>query len=154
MKITQDSIVSTLLLLLAGWYYLQARALPAGRSGDPGPAFLPTLLALSLAILGILLLIRSLKATVIVPPEEPNGRSSRTWRAWLTITLSVLYTVVFIPLGFALSTWLYTLALSLMFTRAREGWAIPLIAPFLTTGAIYFFFRIALGVRLPAGPFG
>jgi putative tricarboxylic transport membrane protein len=70
----------------------------------------------------------------------------------LTIALTALYVAMFQVLGFALSTWLYTFSVTALFRRDR--WLYLVVVPIVSTTLIYLLFRIGLGVRLPAGPFG
>lgn len=80
--------------------------------------------------------------------EPPVQRPARPWIAFLA---TVVYALLFEPLGFVLSTAVFSAVVTALFTRERQ-WL--LAVPTLVTIALFVFFRVALQVRLPAGPFG
>lgn len=142
-RIHGDVLSGSALLLLAATYFVAARELPEGRD-EPGPAFFPLLLSIVLAILALALLIEGLRASRF-------ERLHDLGRPLLAIGLSALYVAAFEKLGFILSTWLYSLAVTSMFRRDRR--LLLLTVPTLSTVAIYLLFEIGLGLRFPRGPF-
>ncbi len=150
------------LLAVAVAYGTAAFRLPPG-GGEPGPGFLPSVFAVLLAALSIGILVGGLRrsapsargsseAEATLPTEstvEPAAqRSARSWMAFLA---TVAYAVLFAPLGFVLSTAAFSTVVTALFTRERR-WL--LAVPALVTIALFVFFRVALQVRLPMGPFG
>ncbi len=143
---SRDDIVSgAVLLALALLYGASALRLPAGGE-DPGPGFLPLVLAACLAGLSGWILVRGLRGL----SGEPMGAGpgSRGPRPWIAIGLTLAYAVAFQPLGFVVATLGYTAGVAALFTRSRRG---ILLVPPTVTILLYLFFRVALGVRLPAG---
>jgi hypothetical protein len=65
--------------------------------------------------------------------------------------MTILYAALFQPLGFTVSTLAYSAVLTGLFTDERK---LLLSMPVLVTAALYLFFSMALGVRLPPGILG
>ncbi len=149
MRFNRDVISGGALLALALLYFRAAGKLPAGRD-EPGPGFLPILLSFSLALIAVWILIGGLKNAA----GQETGSETRVglspWKPILALTLTALYATLFQILGFVLSTWLYTLSVTLLFRRDRP--ILPLLVPILSTATIYLLFEIGLGIRLPPGP--
>lgn len=149
MRFNRDTISGGALLGLALLYFRAAWNLPAGRD-EPGPGFLPILLSFSLALVALWILIRGLKnAAALRTNAEPEARP-QPWKPILAICLTALFAATFQSLGFAVSTWLYTLFVTLLFRRDRL--ALPLVVPVVATAMLYLLFEVGLGVRLPPGP--
>lgn len=146
-KIHLDVVSGAVLFVVALVYYASTRNLPAGQ-GEPGPAFFPILLAFVLGGLGLSILFQGIKKSTERNQEPGYG----FWKPGLTIVLTAIYVVVFPALGFAVSTWLYTLSVTVMFRRDRR--LLLVVVPTVSTSLIYLLFRIGLGVRLPSGPLG
>jgi hypothetical protein len=137
------------LLGLALLYFRAAWDLPAGRD-EPGPGFLPILLSLSLALVALWILVGGLKKQAVLGTNAESGAPPKPWKTILALGLTAVFAATFHNLGFAISTWLYTLFVTLLFRRDRL--AFPLVVPVFTTAAIYLLFEVGLGVRLPRGP--
>lgn len=164
----KDTISGTALLLLSVGYFILAMRLPSGRQ-EPGPGFLPAVYAGLLAVIALVILAKSVtrRDTTTPPPvtttdhdgggegpgrDHVDGAGRRLWAApWLAVIFTFGYAALFIPLGFVISTLLYTLALTWLFGRGRL-WYLILVPP-ATTAVIYALFRLLLGARLPSGPF-
>jgi putative tricarboxylic transport membrane protein len=145
-KIPLDVVSGAVLFVIALFYYSGTRNLPRGQ-GEPGPAFFPILLALALGALGLSILFQGIKKGT-----ESEQEGYGFWKPGVTIVLTAVYVVVFPALGFAVSTWLYTLSVTVMFRKDR--WLIPVVVPIVSTSLVYLLFRIGLGVRLPSGFLG
>jgi len=154
--VNRDVVSGALLLLLSIGYLLNARALPPGR-GEPGPAFLPTTIAVLLSLVAFTILVggairaRSAMAAGVAVDGAASTGGARWFAPFTAILLTIAYAVAFIPLGFWMSTLLYTLAITWIFQRKRPLQL--LIVPLVSTGIIYLLFRVVLGARLPVGPF-
>lgn len=153
----RDTISGGALLLLSGGYFLQSLGLPEGR-GEPGPAFFPMVLAALLAVVAVVIIgggvVREGSAAAVAPDTDdaPDARDpARRFEPWIAIGATFAYAVAFIPLGFAASTLLYTLVITWVFQRGRP--TLLILVPLISTGVIYALFRLALGARLPSGPF-
>jgi putative tricarboxylic transport membrane protein len=141
-----DVVSGGLLVLLSAAYFVGTWSLPEGK-GEPGPAFFPILLAGALGLSGLAILFQGLKKR---NEETPPGHAIR--KPGLAALLTTLYVALFQTLGFAVSTWLYTLSVTLMFRRDRL--LVPIVVPIVSTVLIYLLFQVGLGVRLPSGFMG
>jgi len=95
--------------------------------------------------------------------DSQSAERARGGRSWLAALATLAYVALFEPLGFMVSTLAYTAALAWLFGRDRRALvavpvalpvALPVAVPVGVTVALFVFFRLALGVRLPLGPFG
>ena len=146
MKIHRDAVAGAVLVILAGFYFYGTRDLPPGRD-EPGPAFFPAMLSGMLFVLGSILTVQGFKHRDTAPPDRHHR-----WTVQLAMVFTILYLAAFVPLGFVVSTWLYTLAITLTFRRDRA--LVPIVVPIVTTLLIYLLFDVGLGARLPAGFWG
>ena len=148
-RLNDDVRSGGVLLAVAIGYGVVALRIPSG-DGEPGPGFLPLVLAVLLAALSVSIVVRGLKPTTVSPatgrPDDDLGP-----RRWLAALATVAYVALFQPLGFLVSTVAYCAALTWLFTRDRR---MLVAVPVGVTAALFVLFRLALGVRLPPGPFG
>ena len=140
-------------------YGVVALGIPRG-DGEPGPGAMPLALALLLAGLSVWILAHGLRTASDPGSEEeeetevvagPGAERMHGGRAWLAASATVAYVALFQPLGFMVSTLAYTAALAWLFGRSRHTLAAVSVG---VTVALFVFFRLALGVRLPPRPFG
>jgi Tripartite tricarboxylate transporter TctB family len=139
-----EAAVAGLLFAVGAFFVWQASALDMGTVGLPGPGFFPLLLGLVLAVVavGVVLRLRH-----VAEPEEPmhigHPPVILTYLALLAVplfferigalpTLGVFAAVVAMIIG-RVSWW-----------RACAGAAIGM-------AAAWYFFKVLLGVQLPAG---
>ena len=145
------------MLVVAVAYGVVALGIPGG-DGEPGPGALPIALAILLAGLSVWILARGFCAasgrgsgeeteTVAGEAAEKTHRG----RAWLAALATLAYVAFFQPLGFMVSTLAYTTVLAWLFGPDQR---VFVAVPVGVTVALFVFFRLALGVRLPLGPFG
>ncbi len=140
--------------------------MPASQA-EPGPAFLPRILSAALLLLGFVTLVAGIRSkrtegdrtgeTVTLPgpelqPESEPGLDPDIDRVWAAVGVTFMYVWLFEPLGFVLSTLAYTFGVTVLFRRDHSK--LLFVVPLLCTLAIYLFFRVGLGARLPVGPFG
>ena len=123
------------------------------QAGEPGPGFIPLALAVLLAALSVAIVVGGLlrSADAAETPQSGAGPSLRVAKPWLAALATFAYAAVFQPLGFVLSTLAYSGYLASLFTRDRKRRA---AVPVFVTLALFVFFRLALGVRLPMGLLG
>ena len=143
--------VAAILLALAGYIFLAARALPIGTLRVPQTAFFPKTLALLLAVLALVLLAQTLFGN-----ETLRGSEKIDTAGWFRIgaTLATMagFALALEPLGYLVTTFL----LMVLLLRAIEAqsWR-KVIAVALATSLIsYAIFAWLLGVPLPAGVLG
>lgn len=137
---------------------------PARSSPGLGPSVLPTVVSAGLILCGLILILTALRGkdtnqgveAELLSEEEADLIEEQESVPWLNfgviLGLMVLYAMVFIPLGFILSTTIFLTAVTTFVHPAT--WLRNLIfAAALSTGAFYLF-REVLSVILPAGVLG
>lgn len=126
---------------------MESRHLPLGSLRNPGPAYVPVVLALVLLGFGALVFLVGGKA----PRLAAVGWSE--WRHAVAIFLVCAFAALALErLGFRL-----TIALSLAFLLGvveRKGVAVTAAVSIVFAGAAFFLFDTLLRVPLPRGPFG
>ena len=143
-RIHPDVMSGAALIGVAVVYGAIALRIP-GSEGEPGPGFLPLALAVLLGATSLGILLRGVKKASSEPTEATGGRPL------LAALATVAYAALFQPVGFTLSTLAYSAAVTRLFTDDRRA----LVAvPIGVTLALFSFFRMALGVRLPPWPLG
>jgi tripartite tricarboxylate transporter TctB family protein len=130
--------------LLVIW---DSRQLPLGTLRQPGPAFIPILLASLLLIFAILLVLTSSRAPSLLSVKWTE------WRHALAILAGSLFSVFAIErLGYRLTV-LLVLGFLVKLVEQR-GWIVSLSFAFTLSFASFFLFYTVLRVPLPQGPFG
>ena len=174
-----DFVSGGVLLFVAGAYGIGAMRIPSQQAGEPGPGFIPLALSVLLAVLSVAIVVGSVRRgadpegadaedpdaegaadeeaegeaadPVREAPQSGGGRSRKVSKPWLAALATIACAALFQPLGFALSTFAYSGYLASLFTADRK---LRAAVPVLVTSALFVFFRLALGVRLPTGLLG
>jgi len=133
----RDVASGSVLVVLAAVYFLGARALPSGQ-GEPGPVFFPYLWSAILLGLALVIIARGFR--------ERQSFDGALVRPAGLIVLTILYAFLFTPIGFLVSTLLYTAGIVLLL--GKRGW-LAIVIPVATTAFIYAAFVLGLGVALP-----
>ena len=144
---TRDRISASILVLFALLVILESRHLPLGTFRQPGPAYVPVLLASLLLIFGVLL--------IFTAGGAPSLSSVRwtEWRHALAILAACVFAVFAIErLGYRLTV-LLMLGFLLKVVEKR-GWALSLVFASTLAFCSYFLFYTTLRVPLPQGPWG
>lgn len=159
MRLPRDVVTGTVLLIVAVVYGFHAGDFPEGRSGDPGPALFPYLLAFGLGALSLWIILRALldgwrTRAVDVPPDTIGGIAAYSGliRVLVSIALTLGFVASFTTLGYVIATAIYSGALSLLFRR--DSLLIPVLSVLLAVGSLHLLFVVLLNVRLPAGLLG
>ncbi len=144
---TTDRVSAGVLVLFSLFVIWESRQLPLGTFRQPGPAYVPILLAALLLIFAVILILTASRA-----PSLSSIRWSE-WRHALAILLTCVFAVFAIErLGYRL-----TVLLALIFLVKgveKRGWVPSLAFAFgLAFGSFYLFYTV-LRVPLPQGPFG
>ncbi|HSF56920.1 MAG TPA: tripartite tricarboxylate transporter TctB family protein [Candidatus Binatia bacterium] len=144
---TTDRISGSALVCFALLVVWESRHLPFGTVRQPGPAFIPILLALLLVFFG---------GFVVLAGGRTPLFSSIRWQGWrhaLAILAASIFAVFALErLGYRL-TMLLVLGFLLKLVE-RRGWLVSLaLAAGLSFGSFFLFYTI-LRVPLPLGPFG
>jgi len=147
MTVPRVSGVALALLALGVLEECWRLGLPRGTLTTPGPAYVPTMLALVLLVAGVLL--------------ASLDRDARTvgdvgWREWRH-TLAILATCVFVALTLERLGYRLAMSLACLFLLAvveRKGLAPALLFSVGLAAGTYYLFETLLRVPLPRGPFG
>lgn len=144
---TTDRVSASVLVLFSLFVIWESRHLPLGTFRQPGPAYVPILLAALLFVFGVILLFTAGRA-----PSLSSLRWSE-WRHALAILLTCVFAVFAIErLGYRL-----TVLLALIFLVKgveKRGWISSLAFAFCMAFGSYYLFYTLLRVPLPQGPFG
>ena len=175
----RDDVVSGgVLLLVAVAYGAGAMRIPS-QAGEPGPGFIPLALSVMLAALSVAIVVGGLQRSADTGgahradgaegadraegaedepadaarrvPQSGGGRSRGVAMPSLAALATIAYAALFQPLGFVLSTLAYSGYLTSLFSEDRK---LRAAVPAFVTLALFIFFRLALGVRLPTGLLG
>ena len=144
---TTNRVSASVLLVFALLVIWETRQLPLGTFRQPGPAFIPILLALLLLSLAVFLVLTSGRAPLL---------SSINWTEWrhaLAILAASLFSVLAIErLGYRL-----TVVLVLVFLLKlveQRGWILSVSYAVALSFGSFFLFYTLLRVPLPEGPLG
>mgnify|MGYP001607303013 CR=1 FL=1 len=144
---TIDRVSGTVLVIFALAVIWESRNLPLGSFREPGPAYIPVLLALLLAIFGGL---------VAAMGGKSDKLASVGWTEWRHV-LVILGACIFAAFGFErLGYRLTVLTVLVLLLRGleRQSWMTTgLFALGLAFGS-FFLFHTILRVPLPLGRFG
>jgi hypothetical protein len=142
-----EVIVALALIAVAGFFIWQSALLPFGRVGLPGPGFFPFALGIALTLLAIGILVGVLQGTIAEAKAVFIGHRD---------VLVVLAALVGVAAAFEQADSYLVLgvfAAVLLLLIARTTPLRVVLGAVLGMVAVYLFFRLALGVRLPASEF-
>lgn len=145
--LTADRVAGFALVALALGVAWESARLPIGNFANPGPGFLPLVLAIALAGFGVLLALLDREARHWRELAWPEA-----WRAAAILGACAFAALALEPLGFRLTTFL--IVAFLLGVMERRHWlAVAGAAVVLSLGTHYLFATL-LRVPLPRGPWG
>lgn len=141
-----EVIMAVALLATAVFFMWQSLYLPFGRIGLPGPGFFPFALGVALAVLALAILISTLS-------KPDDGEAVFIGHRDVLIALAALSGVAFAfdKADSYLALGIFAATLLLFIARAPL-WRV-LLGTTLGMMVVWAVFKVALGVRLPAGDF-
>ena len=147
-----ELLTGAVLAAFGGLVIYEASALPYTSESGPGPGFFPLWIGIGIFLCSCFMLYAYFPRTD--PNTEPRAKTStaeitRALAAWLAFVLAI---AILPLLGFAVSLGLLTTFLILVLDR-RSPWTAAGVAVGLALG-FHLVFPVALGVSLPAGPWG
>jgi putative tricarboxylic transport membrane protein len=145
--LTTDRVAGVALVAIGLYVLWESRVLPLGTLRNPGPAYMPIVLALLVMFFGVLTALSTGASTRIA---AVGWRESRHAIVILAVCAFVAFTLE--RLG-----WRTTVALSLAFLVAvveRKGVLISAVFALAVALGSYFLFDTLLRVPLPVGPLG
>lgn len=144
---TKDRIAGAALVLFAVFVLSESRALPLGTLRQPGPSFVPVLLAVLLLVFG---------AIIAITGGRSERFSSLRWRE-LPHGIAILGACAFAALALERLGYRITVLVVLFFLIKiieKRGWlATAAVSLALSFGSFYLFYTL-LRVPLPLGPWG
>jgi hypothetical protein len=144
---TTDRLSGSVLSLFALLVIWESRRLPLGTFRQPGPAFVPILLALLLLIFGIFVVLTARRVPLL---------SSIRWTEWrhaVAILAASVFPVFAIErLGYRLTVLIVLIFLVKLVEK--RGWLLSLGFAFALSFGSFFLFYTILRVPLPEGPLG
>jgi putative tricarboxylic transport membrane protein len=144
---TMDRISGMCLLLLAIYVAFETRVLPLGSHDNPGPGYLPILLAAFLAVLSLVLIIRGR-----LSPPAKSIQWPEKFHAWAIIGCCFFAAFCIDPLGYRITIALVLAFLFGVLERMNIGWVLGLA--FGLSWGSFWVFDTLLMVPLPRGGFG
>jgi hypothetical protein len=145
--LTTDRVAGAALVLIgliAAW---ESRRFPLGSLHRPGPAYMPTLLALLLVVFGL----------AVAAMGARSGRMSEVgWHEWRH-AVGIFAACAFAAWGLDRLGYRLTMAAVLLFlllVLERKGVVVTLILTAAISWGSFFLFDTLLRVPLPRGPFG
>ncbi|HEV8641566.1 MAG TPA: tripartite tricarboxylate transporter TctB family protein, partial [Methylomirabilota bacterium] len=145
--LTTDRVAGSALVLFALAVLVESRKLPLGTLRNPGPAYMPVLLALILVSSGICLCVG-------------GGGAARLgavgWSEWRH-AVAILGVCAFAALALERLGYRPTVAVTLAFLVGvveRKGLLLTVVFSLALAAGTFFLFDTLLRVQLPRGPFG
>lgn len=138
---------SFFLIALGGFTAWQSKKLSLGGPRAPEPGFFPFCVALLLIGVGLIILVQGVRRK----PEVPEAGLSKG-RVILALVAIFAYPFILEPLGYLLSTFLFTIVLLRM--MVKKTWWFTLGVACLISPVSYILFKVWLKVPLPGGLMG
>lgn len=156
-----DLIVSIFYLALGIALIIGGKALPASQVMEIGPDFMPIVVGAICTGLSIILLIMSVgklrKGEEAKEEDVPEGEVTDYKRVIESLILALAYVNVLKPVGFIISTLAYLLLQIIVLSpddkRKPKDILLILVIDVVFTFVVYFLFRYAFKIVLPAGIF-
>jgi putative tricarboxylic transport membrane protein len=162
----KELISALAFLVLSIILYLATLNIKSMTNMGVGPDFAPKLVAIGMFILSVIMLIKEIRNWKLAKNSDSSqskqekkssldaGYKKKYKNALLTTVLIAIYIFAIPILGFLFSTIIY-LIIQFCLLGERKFWNKPLfvILSLIVSVAVYFTFRLAFEVRLPAGIF-
>ncbi len=148
-----DAAAGAIVLAFALAYLATAFTIPESSFGDVavGPKVVPIAIGAALGASGIVLLVRGLRGTTGGVSED-DAPPQDLRKLAVVAALLLGYILVFVPLGYALSTFLFVMGATTYLDRGR--WVRNLVYAVVFSAVVYSIFVFVFGVQLPAGVLG
>lgn len=150
-----DAVTGVVVLAFAAFYLVASLAIPPSSftNAAVGPRAMPIAIGAAMSIAAVALIVRGLRGPVEggeiaqegMPPQNPI-------RFAVVVGLLVAYILLFLPLGYVLSTFLFILATTMYLDRAHP--VRNMVYALVFSLVVYYVFTGLLGVALPQGPLG
>ena len=155
-----DKAVAAGFFILSVFMYFGSTLIPQAiySAGAAGPALFPKLWSIFIAALSVLLYVQSrLKGKEQQKPPLPQDRStgSQEKKVFLMLVAAVAYIVLLGPVGFVITTFLFSVATMVLLggKNLKKKYHMVALVSLLATIVTYLLFARVLNVFLPAGLF-
>lgn len=145
--ISSDQASGLMLAALAAWIWWMNRAFPVGSLSDPGPGYVPLLLAIALGGIGLLVAAFGGRAELLRGIRWPEAT-----RAVVILVACAVATLALERIGYRLSIMVF-LVFFLGIIERRKPLAVALVAAGFSLISFYVVADL-LKVPLPRGPWG
>ena len=145
--LTTDRVAGGALVLIGLIAVWESRRFPLGTLHRPGPAYMPTLLALLLIVFGV---------AVALMGARSRGVSEVGWHEWRH-AVGIFAACAFAAWGLERLGYPLTMVAVLAFlilVLERRGWVLGLAVTVVMAWGSFYLFDTLLKVPLPRGPFG
>jgi putative tricarboxylic transport membrane protein len=158
-RVDSDVVAGGFMFVFAVGYLVAAFAIPESsfENTPVGPKAVPIAIGVALGAASLALAIRGfLKGGSVreagsgVPGEDAPPQDLS--KLGVVALLLLAYMLIFVPLGYALSTFLFMLAATMYLDR--EHWIRNLVYAVIFSVVVYSIFFYVFGVQLPAGVLG
>jgi putative tricarboxylic transport membrane protein len=164
---TKDRVVSLVLLLFCAFFYYQSFSIKSSNLTGLDAAFFPRLLIGLIALLAVLILVRSFLparkkvleavARMSEQEEKQSEDKNRGWLVWFIFALFGLYIFSLGFLGFILASFLFMTIVYLLIIQGNQhsakNKAVAISSLLATSFILAFIFEKLLNVFLPRGIF-
>ena len=151
-----DVVAGGFMFVFAVAYLMAAFAIPepSFENAVVGPKAVPLAIGVALAATSLALAIRGLvwgrserdvASGEAAPPQDPR-------KLGVVALLLLAYILIFIPIGYAISTFLFMLSVTMYLDR--EHWVRNLVYAVVFSAVVYSIFVYVFGVQLPPGVLG
>jgi putative tricarboxylic transport membrane protein len=147
-----DMGTSALLFCVGLFILFYAPEFELGTMSLPGPGFMPFCTGILICAFSIFTFFQAL--------FSPKTAGEKIWagvrfqKLFLVLGALVIYSLLFKPLGFLLSTFILIFVLMRYIEPQRQSWVFCFLGGFFSSGLSYLLFEIWLKAQLPKGIFG
>ncbi len=144
--LTIDRVAGAVLVVFALVVLVESRTLPLGTLHNPGPAYMPVVLALTVLAFG---------AALVVGGGASSRLGSIDWRDWRHAA-AILGTCAFCALALERLGYRLSIAVSVLFLLAvveRRGIVTSVVTAIALALGTFYLFNTLLRVPLPIGPY-
>ena len=142
-----DQVSGVMLFALAICVWWLNRAFPVGSLSDPGPGYVPLLLAIAFGGIGLMIAVFGGRSEPLLAIRWPEAG-----RAAVILIASAVATLALERIGYRLSIMVF-LVFFLGVVERKRPWVVALVAAGFSLGSFYVIGDL-LRVPLPRGPWG
>lgn len=145
--IKSDQFSGMMLAALAVWIWWLNREFPVGTLSDPGPGYVPLLLAIALCAIGLMVAAFGSRSVPLLAIQWPEAG-----RAVVILIACAVATLALERIGYRIAIMVF-LVFFLGVVERKKPWVVALVAAGFSIGSFYVIGNL-LKVPLPVGPWG